>query len=300
MKLATQEPAHAKPNKAQLGKDKPNLMDYQQEITQKLAAIPLSKTENFPPLTFDLYQKVHRIWNDDKKTEDAVKHAFIPERLTYTNLRTLAGSRWLNDEVTNAYIRLIVKRDKEIKKSQVFCFNTYFFDSLKTLGPNNEKIGKIVKRLQFCLKDCSDVFVPINIENYHWCFVQIQVPERKIVFHDSMESSESGARCFMDCIEKFCLVYSGEDFNSTKTTDITDNNDKNVLQGLTQTKGSLSQYTQEINKNFPRQISSDCGVYMLKGIEYLSRRKNPDFDPGDIPFFRVSIAGELIIGSLLN
>ena len=55
-----------------------------------------------------------------------------------------------------------------------------------------------------------------------------------------------------------------------------------------------------INTGYPNQNNScDCGMFMLRGIEFLSREEILDFGPEDMPYFRILIAYELIIGKLL-
>ena len=51
----------------------------------------------------------------------------------------------------------------------------------------------------------------------------------------------------------------------------------------------------------PKQKNcSDCGVFMLNGVKYFAFGKNPDFEQGDIFYFRILIAVELIKGALKN
>lgn len=45
---------------------------------------------------------------------------------------------------------------------------------------------------------------------------------------------------------------------------------------------------------------SDCGVFTLKGIEYLSRGADITFSAKDMKFFRMLITVELCLGKLLT
>jgi len=56
-----------------------------------------------------------------------------------------------------------------------------------------------------------------------------------------------------------------------------------------------------VQQGFPKQKnSSDCGVFMLKGIHYRSLRSEKMFTQKDIPYFRMLITIELVKGKLLN
>jgi len=59
-------------------------------------------------------------------------------------------------------------------------------------------------------------------------------------------------------------------------------------------------FSVEIEKNFPEQMNGyDCGVFVLKGIDSLSRFGRIIFDQKDVPLLRYLICYELIIGNFL-
>jgi hypothetical protein len=56
-----------------------------------------------------------------------------------------------------------------------------------------------------------------------------------------------------------------------------------------------------IIKDMPQQTNTDdCGVFMCKVIDYISRNKEINFKQEDINFYRIQIGVELIKGELLN
>ena len=63
----------------------------------------------------------------------------------------------------------------------------------------------------------------------------------------------------------------------------------------------LETFTVHVNKEYPKQDNcSDCGVFTLKGIDYISRNLVPNFSANDMPYFRLLITHELILGKLLT
>ncbi len=63
---------------------------------------------------------------------------------------------------------------------------------------------------------------------------------------------------------------------------------------------SINDWNTKIGDAPQQKNFSDCGVFVLNGIKYLAFGRNPDFDQGDIFYFRILIAAELLKGSLKN
>lgn len=60
-------------------------------------------------------------------------------------------------------------------------------------------------------------------------------------------------------------------------------------------------FTEEVNASYPKQDnSSDCGIFMLKGIEFGSRLAKRTFTCKDTVYLRYLIAFELYTGNLLS
>lgn len=54
-------------------------------------------------------------------------------RVTKGSLKRLSPGKWFNDEIINAYISLINKREQEMNLGSVFTFNTYFYTMLESM-----------------------------------------------------------------------------------------------------------------------------------------------------------------------
>jgi len=47
------------------------------------------------------------------------------------------------------------------------------------------------------------IFIPINIHNNHWAFFHIDVPEKRIVYHDSMSHNANETKQMLNNIAAF-------------------------------------------------------------------------------------------------
>lgn len=106
----------------------------------------------FPDISYANFKKVRAIWHqNDGLEQEVVRHPHIPEKLSYRTLQTLKRETWLNDEVINAYLKLILKQE-EVRRgadsSPVRIMNTFFFPEMKSAytSKNYQKILRIAKR----------------------------------------------------------------------------------------------------------------------------------------------------------
>lgn len=57
----------------------------------------------------------------------------------------------------------------------------------------------------------------------------------------------------------------------------------------------------ETDDRYPHQDNvSDCGVFMLKGMDSIAQDLTPNFCASEMPYFRLLIAYELMSGKLLT
>eukprot|EP01016_Furgasonia_blochmanni_P001812 TRINITY_DN1071_c0_g2_i3.p1 TRINITY_DN1071_c0_g2~~TRINITY_DN1071_c0_g2_i3.p1 ORF type:complete len:249 (-),score=73.44 TRINITY_DN1071_c0_g2_i3:388-1134(-) len=248
-----------------------------------------------------MYNQVESIWNDYNEQREVANHEYILEKLTVRNLKTLIDNTWLNDEVINAYVKLILRRDQNRLNNKIHIFNTFFYQTLEKycetlLQEDFNKISRILKRAQVRLSRTRQVFFPINVNNSHWLFAHINITSKAIYFYDSLQPDPSRARVIMGNLKMFLKkIIETESSDPTPAQPAFGEEPHQKIN-----IADYENYSMEIAR-FPQQRNgSDCGVFMLKGIEYLSRGKTPSFSQGDIPFFRRLITYELVAGQLLN
>ena len=90
----------------------------------------------------------------------------------------LQDSEWLNDEIINAYAKLVVSKHNLLYESQYQTISSQLYNE------NNKK-----KELNI-QENPTKIFWPINANKNHWFLAVIDFLQRKIIFYDSLCSKE--------------------------------------------------------------------------------------------------------------
>uniref|UniRef100_A0A1A9WDH3 Ubiquitin-like protease family profile domain-containing protein n=1 Tax=Glossina brevipalpis TaxID=37001 RepID=A0A1A9WDH3_9MUSC len=108
--------------------------------------------------------------------------------ITRQDLRTLCGCEWLNDQIINFYMNLLIERsEKESKLNRlpsVYAMNTYFVTRLLQIGYDG--IKQWTQNMDIFTKDI--LLIPVNLSNVHWSMAIIHFKNRTIKHYDSMGS----------------------------------------------------------------------------------------------------------------
>ncbi|EEB20308.1 sentrin/sumo-specific protease, putative [Pediculus humanus corporis] len=188
------------------------------------------------------------------------------------DLQTLKGLNWLNDEVINFYMNLIMERGKNDKLPSVYAFNTFFYPKLISGGHSSLK--RWTKKVDIFSHDM--ILVPVHL-GMHWCMSVIDFRSKEIRYYDSMGSSNN---C---CLQALLSYLKAESLDK-----------KNVP--FETTNWEL------INvDNIPQQMNgSDCGVFSCVFAEHLSRDSELLFSQDNMPYFRKKMALEIVEAKLLT
>lgn len=95
--------------------------------------------------------------------------------ITRRDLMTLAGLNWLNDEVINFYMNMIIERGKDSNWPKSYAFNTFFYTKLVKDGP--QSLRRWTKRVDLFSYDL--VCVPIHL-GMHWCMAIVDFRDKAI------------------------------------------------------------------------------------------------------------------------
>ena len=103
--------------------------------------------------------------------------------ITLHDLDTLHGINWLNDEIINFYLEMIVERSRKNHQwPKVFAMDTFFAPKLYKSG-----FGGLTKwRQMIDLNDQDLILVPINVKNKHWSLASIDFRKKSLNLYDSM------------------------------------------------------------------------------------------------------------------
>ncbi|XP_062198455.1 ubiquitin-like-specific protease ESD4 isoform X2 [Phragmites australis] len=145
-------------------------------------------------------------------------------------------------------------------------------DELITGGYNYKAVKKWTtkKKLGYSLIECDKIFVPIHKE-VHWCLAVINIRDKKFQYLDSLGSMDM----------KVLRVLARYIVDEVK--------DKSGQQ-----MDALS-WKQEGVKNLPLQENAwDCGMFMLKYVDFYSRDMDLTFGQKHMRYFRRRTAKEIL------
>ncbi|XP_014609451.1 PREDICTED: sentrin-specific protease 1-like [Polistes canadensis] len=212
-----------------------------------------------------------------------VKNAFVPKppdeilieahglRITRKDINTLADLNWLNDEVINFYMNLLINRGTSEKFPKIHAMNTFFYPKLISGGHSSLK--RWTRKIDIFVQDI--IVVPIHL-GIHWCMSIIDFRDKSICYYDSMGSSNP------KCLSALRQYLEEESMDKKKRS--FDTSDWKLISA----------------KNIPQQMNgSDCGVFSCMFAEYICANRKITFTQEDMPYFRNKMAYEILQNKLL-
>ncbi|KAJ3586109.1 hypothetical protein NHX12_012510 [Muraenolepis orangiensis] len=236
------------------------------EEPQKLAEKP-----EFPELVGDMEDEVNRMLRGGSPHE--VLSEGFGLSLTRKDLQTLCNLNWLNDEVINFYMNLLVQRSKSPGMPSVNTFNTFFYPKLRTSGYS--AVRRWTKKMDIFAADI--LLVPVHL-GVHWCLSVVDFRKKVVIYYDSMGGSDNKA-----C--QLLLQYLKQESKDKKGKEL-------------DTSG-WTLHTRRRNE-IPQQMNgSDCGMFTCKYAEYITKDKPITFTQKHMPYFRRRMVWELLNRKLL-
>ncbi|XP_070776495.1 sentrin-specific protease 2 isoform X2 [Enoplosus armatus] len=201
-------------------------------------------------------------------------------RITQRDLATLQEGGWLNDEVINFYLSLVMERcPGEAAGLKVYSFSTFFFPKLWGGGGGQAGGHTAVKRwtkaVDLFLYDF--ILVPLHL-GVHWAMAVIDFKSKTVKSYDSMGQRH-------DDICSLLLLYLKEEHRAKKGRE---------LDSAKWTVGSLRATEIPQQKN-----GSDCGVFACKYADYIAKGRPLSFRQCHMPLFRKLMIWEILNQKLL-
>ncbi|XP_078484460.1 sentrin-specific protease 1 [Ciona intestinalis] len=195
--------------------------------------------------------------------------------ITREHIMTLDGLNWLNDEIINFYMELIVSRSNTTDNlPSCHAMNTFFYPKLKSQG--YKSVRRWTKRVDVFSKDI--VIYPIHL-GVHWTLAVVKFGDKRIEYLDSMGATNT------ECLEilKSYLVSEHQD-KKKADYDVSDWKIINMA-----------------HTEIPQQMNgSDCGVFTCTFAEYIARNSPLAFKQSDMPNIRRMMVWEIVNGKLLH
>lgn len=233
--------------------------------------LPVIESEpetELPPLTEKQQYMVERAFRGDPSEVLARKFNL---NIARRDLLTLAGLNWLNDEVINFYMNLIIDRAKDSKWPKSYAFNTFFYPKLISSGP--QSLRRWTKKVDLFSYDL--VCIPIHL-GMHWCMAIIDFREKSIRYYDSMGGPNN------KCLNALANYLVAEHLDKKGS------------------KYDVSDFILENMDNIPQQMNgSDCGMFSCTFAEFITRNAKPTFKQDDMPYLRKKMVVEILSGELL-
>ncbi|ODN05395.1 Sentrin-specific protease 1, partial [Orchesella cincta] len=194
--------------------------------------------------------------------------------ITRGDIRTLGPSQWLNDNVINTYMGLIVLRSKTTDNlPKVYAFQTFFYPKLLKEGYSNS-LKRWTRKDDIFAHDL--IVLPIHL-GLHWCLACVDFKSKSILYFDSLGGDNNKClHSLMDYISKEMRERKQMELNKDEWT-------------LTNVKGIPQQ-----------QNGSDCGMFACKFAEYLSREAKFTFTQENMPYYRDRMIYELLKQDLMS
>ncbi|XP_068996649.1 sentrin-specific protease 1 [Embiotoca jacksoni] len=232
---------------------------------------PSEEKPEFPELTEEIEAEVNRALRGGSPHE--VLSEGFGLSLTRKDLQTLSNLNWLNDEVINFYMNLLVERSKDSSLPSANTFNTFFFPKLRSSGYS--AVRRWTKKMDIFSKDI--LLVPVHL-GVHWCLSVVDFRKKAIMYFDSMGGHNDEA-----CRTLFEYLQHESKDKKSKELDTS---------GWTLHSKKSSEIPQQMN-------GSDCGMFTCKYADYITKDKPITFTQKHMPYFRRRMVWEIVHHKLL-
>ncbi|XP_039994070.1 sentrin-specific protease 2 isoform X2 [Xiphias gladius] len=234
--------------------------------------------EDIPRLTKEMTAEVSGALA--QSDPNLVLSAAFKLRITQRDLATLQEGGWLNDEVMNFYLSLVMERcSGEAAGIKVYSFSTFFFPKLRGggggLAGGHAAVKRWTKAVDLFLYDL--ILVPLHL-GVHWAMAVIDFKSKTVKSYDSMGQRH-------DDICSHLLLYLKEEHKAKKGRE---------LDSAKWTIGSLRATEIPQQKN-----GSDCGVFACKYADYIAKGRPLTFKQCHMPLFRKLMIWEILNQKLL-
>ncbi|XP_045760698.1 sentrin-specific protease 1-like isoform X2 [Maniola jurtina] len=244
-------------------------LKHELSLPESLIAVP-QPTVELPPLTLEQEKLVKKAIGPGPAGQLLVEKFNL--RIHRRDLQTLAGLNWLNDEVINFYMNLLMQRSEERKDlPRVYATNTFFYPKLMQTGQAGLK--RWTRKVDIFAHDL--MVVPVHL-GVHWCLSLIKFREKKIHYLDSMGGRNQA------CLDAL-LKYLRDEHKDKKGQPFDD-----------------SGWRTESLKDIPQQMNgSDCGMFACTFAEFSARNAPYTFTQAHMPYLRRKAAFEILQAKLL-
>lgn len=244
-------------------------LKYELSIPESIYEEP-QPTVELPPLTPEQEKLVNKALGPGPSGQLIVEKFNL--RIHRRDLQTLSGLNWLNDEVINFYMNLLMQRSETRKDlPKVYATNTFFYPKLMQSGQAG--LRRWTRKVDIFAHDL--MVVPVHL-GVHWCVSLVDLRGKRVAYLDSMGGRNQ------PCLDAL-MQYLRDEHQDKKGKPFDD-----------------SGWKAECLKDIPQQMNgSDCGMFACTFAEFSSRNAPYTFSQAHMPYLRRKAALEIITGRLL-
>ncbi|XP_061592101.1 sentrin-specific protease 1 [Cololabis saira] len=232
---------------------------------------PLDEAPEFPEFTEEMDIEIRGLMRGGNPHE--VLSEGFGLSLTRKDLQTLSNLNWLNDEVINFYMNLLVERSKKPSLPSVNTFNTFFYPKLRSSGYS--AVRRWTKKMDIFAKDL--LLVPVHL-GMHWCLSVVDFRKKSVMYFDSMGGTNLDAcLTLLEYLQHECKDKKGKEM---------------VTEGWILHSKDQNEIPQQMN-------GSDCGMFTCKYADYITKDKPITFTQKHMPYFRRRMVWEILNRRLL-
>ncbi|XP_069733511.1 sentrin-specific protease 2-like [Phaenicophaeus curvirostris] len=230
------------------------------------------KGDDFPPITEAMEREIEAAFSHGDPS-DVLSSSFKMD-ITRFDICTLQEAHCLNDEIIHFYLNLVSARSKKEEYPAVHGFSTFFY--LKLTSGGYAAVKRWTRDVNLFEHDI--VFVPVYM-TYHFTLAVIDMRKKTIEYFDSAAVNRKNEIC--ETLFKYLQEESQQ---------------KRHLE-LDRSEWTLrSMRSHEIPQ---QENGDDCGVFVCKYADYISRDRPLTFTQSHMPYFRKRMVWEIIHQQLL-
>ena len=214
-------------------------------------------------------QRIRNLINEGSDEDVLARHGLHLKR---EDMKTLQGRNYLNDKIIDEYLRLVQQRNEtHTDLPKVKACSTFLYTQLKTFGLE-EGCRRTRRWIKEDLTKKDYILFPIH-NNDHWSLVVVETGGRVVHYLDSINGSR---------------------YSSSAPGMI-----RRYMERLHRKGGEEVTYKVRIRKDSPLQENGvDCGVFVCKYAERMTRKAGMNFKQADIAHAREQMTEELLEGRI--
>ncbi|CAI5755585.1 unnamed protein product [Candida verbasci] len=236
--------------------------NLQSTITKKR----LENLQVVKSLDYSQLAKVHEIWSS-RSNQIVAKNPTL--EISTQDLFTLKDGRWLNDNIIDFYLELVMK-----KYPTVFAWTTHFYSTLS--GKGYSGVSKWAKRRKVDQYKKEKVLVPVNISNTHWALSVIDNIEKTITYYDSLDTKHGNPQAVKNLNE-----YMRQEA---------------LRLGHTPIEYELISFFKSPQQN----NGSDCGVFTCTAAKFISGNQELKYSQKDMKNIRRRMVWEILNSNVID